>query len=357
MEAERVKEILSTLTSTYAAVSVVRSAPAAGVFSRIQGSIVYENTPMHVPVLDLFDLQEDVLTDERPCGQHQLLTLRRQLISVLNDADMTSSLVTLLSEEPTERLQFLAIVNSFLQRLVSTVQVNARTYSLTTLSQQGVSLQRGYLGMGTSLTWHGSPDARTNWVPVTQCRRHKFESDSSSDSECSSGGIEAKKQLQPTDLDQLMAQAVVSSYIHHNRHPEQNPLIPALAVSGVNGEMIAILYDCVNDILFQITPLTWLDMHTRQLVPPTVVLMWLILNHRLFLRTLSTEARSTLPTANLRCLFERAHALAHYERLTDYAVYDWPARTWNQRGLGLVPVMRLGTKRTAPEEGPGSPAT
>ena len=120
MEAERVKEILSTLTITYAAVSVVRSAPAAGVFSRIQGSIVYENTPMHVPVLDLFDLQEDVLTDERPCCQRQLLTLRKQLISVLNDAEMASSLVTLLSEEPTERLQFLAIVNSFLQRLVST---------------------------------------------------------------------------------------------------------------------------------------------------------------------------------------------------------------------------------------------
>ena len=76
----------------------------------------YENTPMQVPVTDLFDLQLDVLREERPCCQRQLLTLRKQLISVLNDAEMASLLMTLLSEEPPERLQFIAIVNSFLQR-------------------------------------------------------------------------------------------------------------------------------------------------------------------------------------------------------------------------------------------------
>ena len=124
------------------------SAPAAGMFSRILGSIVYENPPMQVPVTDLFDLQLDILTGEQPCCQRQLLTLRKQLISVLNDTEMASSLVTLLLEEPPERLQFIAIVNSFLQRLVSTLQVNAKTYSLDTLSKQDVYLQSGYLGMG-----------------------------------------------------------------------------------------------------------------------------------------------------------------------------------------------------------------
>ena len=140
-----------------------------------------------------------------------------------------------------------------------------------------------------------------------------------------------------------MAQAVVSSYIHHNRHPKQNPLIPALAVSGFNGKVIAILYDCVNDVLFQIEPLTWLDMQNRQLLPHAVVLMWLILNHRLFLMTLSTDSISTLPKANLRCVFERANALAHYECLTDYAVHHWPERPWYQREEP-VPIVWLGKK-------------
>ena len=125
--------------------------------------------------------------------------------------------------------------------------------------------------------------------------------------------------FRPTDTEQLLAQAVVSSHIHHNRHPEQNPFIPALAVSGVNGEMLACLYDCVNDLLFQLKPLTWLDKENRRLVPHNWF-MWLILHHRQFLITISTSTTRTLPKANLRCVFERANALIAYESLTDFAV-------------------------------------
>ena len=52
--------------------------------------------------------------------------------------------------------------------------------------------------------------------------------------------VKAKRQITPHDVDQLLAQAVVSRHIHHNKHPEENPLIPDLGVSAVNGEMMAV---------------------------------------------------------------------------------------------------------------------
>ena len=75
MEAERATEIFSQLNNTCAVLCVVRSA-------QLQGSIVYENTPMKVPVTDVCDLKLDVLTGEQPCCERQLLTLRKQLLNV-----------------------------------------------------------------------------------------------------------------------------------------------------------------------------------------------------------------------------------------------------------------------------------
>ena len=109
--------------------------------------------------------------------------------------------------------------------------------------------------------------------------------ESDSESESSSGGktnIEAKLKLKPQHIDQLVAQTVVSSHIHYNRHPNQNPLIPAVGISGVNGELVAILYDCVRDLLFQVVALTWLDVSAGCLNTPVIFMLWLLLHHRLF---------------------------------------------------------------------------
>ena len=74
---------------------------------------------------------------------------------------------------------------------------------------------------------------------------------------------EAKKTLSP---DQLMAHAVVSSYIHHNRHLEQNPLVPALCFSCMDGLLLVVIYDCTTDTRLQLLPLTWIDIPKHRLV-------------------------------------------------------------------------------------------
>ena len=122
--------------------------------------------------------------------------------------------------------------------------MNSKNYSTDTLCEKGDNVNRG---MGSTLTWHGSPEGRADWTPLYFVRRP---SDTDSDAESSSGGktaYEAKPRFKPRHLGQLLVHAVVSSHVHHNRHPRQNPLIPALGISGVDGEMVAGLYDCTKD--------------------------------------------------------------------------------------------------------------
>ena len=50
-------------------------------------------------------------------------------------------------------------------------------------------------------------------------------------------------------IDQLVAQGVVSSFIHLNQHREQNSLVPAVAISGLDGHIMVVMYDCKLDVL------------------------------------------------------------------------------------------------------------
>ena len=95
--------------------------------------------------------------------------------------------------------------------------VNARRYSTLTLCESGTCVNRAYLEMGSRLTWHGSSDGRADWAPLHFVKRSTGDTDS--ESESSSGGkttFEAKAKFTPPDLDQFLAQAVVSSHIHYN---------------------------------------------------------------------------------------------------------------------------------------------
>ena len=62
-------------------------------------------------------------------------------------------------------------------------------------------------------------------------------------------GYEAKKSIVNYDLDQVLTQAVVASFIHKNRHPDEHCLVPAVGVSVEEGYIIVVLYDCERDIL------------------------------------------------------------------------------------------------------------
>ena len=73
---------------------------------------------------------------------------------------------------------------------------------------------------------------------------------------CLMGGTQCWKQrvFTPDNIDQIFGQPVVASFIHRNRHPEQNALIPAIGLAGVDGHVMAVLYDCNTDRALHIHP-------------------------------------------------------------------------------------------------------
>ena len=122
------------------------------------------------------------------------------------------------------------------------------------------------MGMGSGLTWRGTPDGRADFAPVSIVRRSSLEGQSDSESEQSTGGktvYEAKRDFGGKDVDQLVAQVVVSSFIHKKRHKEQNTLTPAVGLSMLEGSLVAAMYDSKLDIVFTSDQVQWLDMDER----------------------------------------------------------------------------------------------
>ena len=159
----------------------------------------------------------------------------RQLSAMLkNDA---SALATRLQEVSTER-QFLHMAD-YLQ-LLAKISVNKETYSEDALSQDDVTVKREYMGVGSGKTWHGAPDGRASWTPLSIY--NPSESDSA-DSDLGGGAsLEAEQLFAVSHVDQ-----------------QQYPVVPAVGLGGVEGEMMAVVYDCVADVKIQIPPICWID--------------------------------------------------------------------------------------------------
>ena len=119
---------------------------------------------------------------------------------------------------------------------------------------------RENIGMGSNKTWHGHPDGSSDWAPLSAMMNDN------QSGEVSDGGkttLEAKQMCTPDTVDQVFGQAVVASFIHRNRHPEQNALIPAVGLEGLDGNVMAVLYDCNTDRAFNIHPQQWFDVDNR----------------------------------------------------------------------------------------------
>ena len=167
---------------------MIRSAPAASDFSKICGSIVYETPPAKVSAVDLFDISPKILMG---LGDQDQRAAVRRLVDVLSDKTMVAGLITVLSEEPTERLQFLSVADLLLRRLTLILEVNKKSYSETTLRMKQVhrSIAPKFLGMGTLQTWHGTPDGRADWTSLSVVRKTAMmETETDSESELSGGG-------------------------------------------------------------------------------------------------------------------------------------------------------------------------
>ena len=97
-------------------------------------------------------------------------------------------------------------------------------------------------------------------------------------------------------------------------------MVPAICFAG---ECCVAMYDCKQDILLLIDPMSWLHGlgHQPVLNELTIVFAWLILNHYLFLKPLGPQPDKC--KSGLLHLFENGKAIEHYRPLRNLHVATW----------------------------------
>lgn len=217
-----------------------------------------------------------------------------------------------------EKSQMLATATFLLEPLVKKQVVFSRAeYS------QVEGVKTDFLGIGNQYTWHGSPDCRCDTVDVVNLI--PIPEDSDVESSGSKTPIEMKRTINVTHVHQVVGNVVTYSFVHHHCHPHQNPLVPALGISGGHGTFIVAMYDCVRDVLCYTKPCVWFNSLTAKLQPEGILMIWLTLYHSLFLRWLDgSEA-----TSRLHFWFEADGLLKQYQSLNHMNVSYWPALTFD----------------------------
>ena len=166
------------------------------------------------------------------------------------------------------------------------------------VSESGLGLETDEIGMGTWDTWHGTADVRVKGCEVV-CRRvsrmeladdeDEEEDDTGSGDEATSSGtkgatrsdgatamIEGEKKTNSSNLAQVVATCVISSFTEKKLHPTQQALVPTVLID-LSGYQVC-LYDCVLDVLLISTPKSLSN--KNGLSRSALLLLWLTINHR-----------------------------------------------------------------------------
>lgn len=128
------------------------------------------------------------------------------------------------------------------------------------------------IGIGSSHTWHGTPDMRVMGCDVIT--PVVIDNDVIDESE---GVNEGKTALCfAKSIPKLVSACVVSSFTLHKLHPHMNPLVPSILID--NNSFQVCLYDCVKDILLISEPK---NLSTKEgLSRSGLLFLWIVLNHR-----------------------------------------------------------------------------
>lgn len=198
-----------------------------------------------------------------------------------------------------EKMMFYDIVKGFLAHLCSDITLSSKTY-YTWFHQDQVhqsilqwlaksdsfpsNISVGPLGMGSSKTWHGEPDARGRGL--TQEELEILAPDSTpplrrEDSTGSNGNslnLEAKKRISKSNYAQCVSTAVVSSFIETNKHGPR--LTPVVLIDDTN--FVIVLYSCTTDTLIISDEVEYCLLSDSCATPntPETLLLWLVINHR-----------------------------------------------------------------------------
>ena len=196
------------------------------------------------------------------------------------------------------------------------------TSFLSVLGPEREGLKTANLGMGSRKTWHGTPDVRVRGVEIIG---HKVEdvADADEEDECRSTATEAtdgattslegKRLIKAKNLSQGVSTCVVSSFIEHNLHPTKQAAVPIILIDATQYQVC--LYDCESDILLVSAPIP-LAHPKERLSRHGLLLLWLVINHRLFLQPLPDDDSLT---STIKQRLKDNDFLSHFKTLTEKA--------------------------------------
>ena len=307
------KQMVSAARDLDAVYLRVVSAPIIGSFTGLR-STMDVRSEASLPLLDLWKVDEE--TFWQAAEDIQIAAAVHRFTAVAKDTNTAHALATALCEYTDERHQFLAIVETVIVPLTGQVSmaVNVREYPESLVV--GKPVHREHLGMGTTLTWHGAPDGRSeiDFINV----------DLTDDDDESAGAktpIEMKMDSwHYQNMNQVLGNAVVYSFVANTRHPRLNPLVPVLGLSGTRGQLVIAAYDARCDVLIYSNPITWLDLRSSSFRLEGLLILWLALHHRLFLRQVVGDE----PASGLQNILDQAGALHRYRQLASMNVKGWP---------------------------------
>ena len=134
----------------------------------------------------------------------------------------------------------------------------------------------GYIGMGSTATWHGTPDVRVRGADVVIAEEGAEVTTDSDESAGATMNVEAKVNFGVAHLPQLITTCVVASFTEKRLHPALQALVPTLLME--QNRFRVCLYHCDKDLLLLSQP-TWLA-EDGALSKVGLAFLWLVINHR-----------------------------------------------------------------------------
>ena len=118
-------------------------------------------------------------------------------------------------------------------------------------------------------------------------------------------------------LPQVSTQVVVWSFVQHNRHPDENPLVPAILINMRSFRFV--MYDCVHDVFLELTDDVPFLNKTGQFKLLSIAYLWVILHHSMFLNRLKLpDGTAGEGKSGFLELAESRKWKQHYSALKDY---------------------------------------